>query len=134
MTVGQRGTHYQIRQWTIQGFLAALLDVLIGGSFTVFLTWDRGDVETTGCGTPWDGSAADLHGERAGVFPDPALWAQVQDRLPDAIAWHPTELPHDYFALHAPGCSSFVRPSERPVAHGGIALEKVVVPLTRIES
>ncbi len=39
--------------------------------------------------------------------------------FPDSIEWPPLGLPDDYFALIAPGRSSFVRPSERPVAHGG---------------
>ena len=68
------------------------------------------------------------------MFPDPALRAKVKERFPDSIEWPPLGLPDDYFALIAPGRSSFVRRSERPVAHGGITLEEVVVPLVRIEA
>ena len=134
MTLGQRGMHNQVRQWTSQGFLAALVDVLFERGFTVFLTSDHGNIETRGCGRPAEGSAADLRGERVRVFPDQALRAKVKERFPDSIEWPPLGLPNDYFALIAPGRSSFVRPSERPVAHGGITLEEVVVPLVRIEA
>lgn len=134
MTLGQRGMHNQVRQWTSQGFLAALVDVLYERGFTVFLTSDHGNIETRGCGRPAEGSAADLRGERVRVFPDPALRAKVKERFPDSIEWPPLGLPKDYFALIAPGRSSFVRPSERPVAHGGTTLEEVVVPLVRIEA
>ena len=133
MTLGQSGMHNQIRQWTSHGFLAALLDLLIDHGFAVFLTSDHGNIETDGCGRPREGSAADLRGERVRVYPDPTLRGQVEERFPGAVAWPPIGLPDDYFALIAPGRSSFVLPSERPVAHGGIILEEVVVPLVRIE-
>ena len=133
MTLGQPGMHNQIRQWTGQGFLAALLDLLFGHGFAVFLTSDHGNIETIGCGRPREGSAADLRGERVRVFPDPALRGRVNERFPHAIPWSPIGLPNDYLALIAPGRSSFVLPSERPVAHGGITLEEVIVPLVRIK-
>ena len=133
MTLGQPGMHNQVLQWTRQGFLAGLLDLLVEHGFTVFLTSDHGNIETRGCGRPAEGSAADLRGERVRVFPDPALRAQVKERFPDSIVWPPVGLPDDYFALIAPGRSSFVRASEQPVAHGGITLEEVVVPLVQIE-
>ena len=38
-----------------------------------------------------------------------------------------------YLALLAPARRSFVRKSERPVAHGGVTLEEVVVPFVVIE-
>ena len=134
MMLGQPGMHNQVRQWTGHGFLAALLDLLMEHGYTIFLTSDHGNIETWGCGRPAEGSAADLRGERVRVFPDPALRAKVKERFPDSIEWPPLGLPDDYFALIAPGRSSFVRPSERPVAHGGITLEEVVVPLVRIEA
>ena len=134
MTLGQPGMHVQVRQWTSHGFLAALIELLMDNGFTVFLSSDHGNIETRGCGRPAEGSAADLRGERVRVFPDPALRAQVKQRFPDAIEWPTVGLPDDYHALIAPSRASFVRPSERPVAHGGITLEEVVVPLVRIES
>ena len=133
MALGQSGMHNQVRQWAGQGFLAALIDVLIDHGFSVFLTSDHGNIETTGCGRPREGAAADLRGERVRVYPDPALRGRVEERFPGAIAWPPVGLPDDYLALIAPGRSSFVLPSARPVAHGGITLEEVVVPLVRID-
>lgn len=133
MELGQPGMHNQVRQWAGQGLLAALIDVLIDHGFAVFLTSDHGNIETTGCGRPREGAAADLRGERVRVYPDPALRERVQKRFPGSIAWPPVGLPDDYLALIAPGRSSFVLPSRRPVAHGGITLEEVVVPLVRID-
>ena len=133
MTLGQSGMHNQIRQWTRRGVLADLLDLLLNHGFAVWLTSDHGNVETRGCGRPDEGAVADLRGERVRVYSDPGLRARVAERFPDAAAWPPLGLPDDYLALIASGRASFVRPTERPVAHGGITLEEVVVPLVRIE-
>ena len=133
MHLGSVGMHSQVRLWTGSGMPAALLDTLIDRGFAVFLTSDHGNVETTGCGAPKDGSVADLPGRRVRVFSDTTLRSRVATRFPDAIEWPTSGLPQDYFALLAPGRRSFVRESERPVAHGGITLEEVVVPFVEIE-
>ena len=133
MTLGSAGMHNQIRQWTSNGMLAALLDTLLDRGFAVFLTSDHGNVETTGCGVPREGSVADLRGQRVRIYSDDALRTRVKTAFPDAIEWPATGLPENYFALLAPGRRSFVRASERPVAHGGITLEEVVVPFIEIE-
>ncbi len=133
MKLGSAGMHNQVRQWTRGGVLASLLDILFDRGFEVFLTSDHGNVETTGCGAPQEGSVADLPGRRVRVFSDPALRARVAKRFPGALAWPPTGLPENYLALLAPARRSFVRKSERPVAHGGVTLEEVVVPFVEIE-
>ena len=133
MTLGSAGMHNQIRQWTGGGMLAALLDTLLDHSFAVFLTSDHGNVETRGCGAPKEGSVADLRAQRVRIFSDPTLRSRVAQRNPDALEWSTSGLPEDYLALLAPGRRSFVRESERPVAHVGITLEEVVVPFVEIE-
>ena len=133
MKLGSAGMHNQVRQWTRGGMLASLLDALFDQGFDVFLTSDHGNVETTGCGKPQEGSVVDLPGRRARVFSDPALRARVAKRFPGALEWPASGLPEDYLALLAPARRSFVRESERPVAHGGVTLEEVVVPFVEIE-
>ena len=133
MKLGSAGMHNQVRQWTRGGMLASLLDTLFDQGFEVFLTSDHGNVETTGCGKPQEGSVVDLPGRRARVFSDPALRARVAKRFPGALEWPASGLPEDYLALLAPARRSFVRESERPVAHGGVTLEEVVVPFVEIE-
>ena len=133
MKLGSAGMHNQVRQWTRGGMLASLLDTLFDQGFEVFLTSDHGNVETTGCGAPQEGSVVDLPGRRARVFSDPALRARVAKRFPGALEWPASGLPEDYLALLAPARRSFVRESERPVAHGGVTLEEVVVPFVEIE-
>ena len=133
MKLGSAGMHNQVRQWTRGGMLASLLDTLFDHGFEVFLTSDHGNVETTGCGAPQEGSVADLPGRRVRVFSDPALRARVAKRFPGALEWPASGLPENYLALLAPARRSFVRESERPVAHGGVTLEEVVVPFVAIE-
>ena len=133
MKLGSAGMHNQVRQWTRRGVLASLLDTLFERGFEVFLTSDHGNVETTGCGAPKEGSVADLPGRRVRVFSDPALRARVAKRFPGALEWPASGLPESYLALLAPARRSFVRESERPVAHGGATLEEVVVPFVAIE-
>ncbi len=132
MELGSAGMHNQVRQWTRGGVLASLLDTLFDRGFEVFLTSDHGNVETTGCGAPQEGSITDLPGRRVRVFSDPALRARVAKRFPGALEWPASGLPENYLALLAPARRSFVRGSERPVAHGGVTLEEVVVPFVEI--
>ena len=133
MTLGSAGMHNQVKLWTESGVLAALLDTLLDRGFAVFLTSDHGNVETRGCGSPREKSLADLRGQRARVYRDRGLRSRVGTRFPDAIEWPTRGLPVDYFALLAPARRAFVRESERPVSHGGMALEEVVVPFVEIE-
>ena len=133
MKLGSAGMHNQVRQWTRGGMLASLLDTLFDLGFEVFLTSDHGNVETTGCGAPKEGSVADLPGRRVRVFSDPGLRARVAKRFPGTLEWPASGLPESYLALIAPARRSFVRESERPVAHGGVTLEEVVVPFVAIE-
>ena len=132
MQLGSAGMHNQVRQWAREGVLASLLDTLFDRGFEVFLTSDHGNVETAGCGAPQEGSVADLPGRRVRVFSDPALRARVAKRFPGALEWPASGLPENYLALLAPARRSFVRESERPVAHGGVTLEEVVVPFVEI--
>jgi hypothetical protein len=133
MELGTAGMHNQVGQWARQQFIAHLLDVLLDQNFIVFLTSDHGNIEAEGCGRPSEGAAADLRGERARVYPDELLRSRVKQRFPHAVEWPALGLPEDYWALLAPGRSAFVREGEHIVAHGGISIEEIIVPLVQIE-
>jgi hypothetical protein len=133
MTLGAAGMHNQVRQWAEEGCLTSLLDLLFGQNYAVFLTSDHGNIEAVGCGRPAEGAVADIRGERARVYPDQPLRAQVAARFPDAIEWPSHGLPEDYLPLLAPGRFAFVREGERIVGHGGMALEELIVPFIHIE-
>jgi hypothetical protein len=133
MEMGTAGMHNQVGQWARQPYLSSLLDLLLDRGFRVYLTSDHGNVEAVGCGRPAEGAVADLRGERARVYPDPALRGKVKERFPSALEWGTVGLPEDYLALLAPARQAFVQEKQRTVSHGGISVEELIVPLVRIE-
>jgi len=132
MELGTAGMHNQVRQWACEGFLAGFLDILIGAGFDVYLTADHGNVECTGCGRPKEGLTADARGERARIYSDPTLRADVAPKFPSAIPWKPMGLPSDFLPLLSGDRSAFIPDGQRTVAHGGVTLEEVVVPFVRL--
>ncbi|MBN1461887.1 MAG: BREX-3 system phosphatase PglZ [Armatimonadetes bacterium] len=133
MALGTAGMHNQVRQWTAQGYLSDLLDLLFKHEFQVYLTSDHGNVEAEGCGRPTEKSLANFRGERVRVYPDVSLRRLVKDRFPDAIEWDPVGIPEDFFSLLAPHRRAFLPESQRTVTHGGASLEEIVVPLVQVE-
>lgn len=132
MELGAAGMHNQVRQWAAEGFLSALLDLLLSNGFVVFLTADHGNVESLGCGRPKEGVTADVRGERARIYSDPVLRANVAARFPAAISWKPLGLPENFLPLLSADRSAFVPEGYRTVAHGGVTLEETIVPFIRV--
>jgi len=133
MELGSSGMHNQVRQWAGQPFMTNLLDMLLERGFRIYLTSDHGNIEAAGCGRPAEGAVADLRGERVRIYSDPLLRGRVKERFPDVLEWPSVGLPEDYLPLLAPDRSAFVRESEQLVAHGGITIEELIVPLVQIE-
>ncbi|MCX6627949.1 MAG: BREX-3 system phosphatase PglZ [Candidatus Solibacter sp.] len=132
MELGAAGMHNQVRQWAAEGFLSALLDLLLSHGFVVFLTADHGNVECVGCGMPKEGMTADVRGERARIYSDAVLRANVAARFPAAISWKTLGLPEDFLPLLSADRSAFVQEGHRTVAHGGVTLEEAIVPFIRV--
>jgi hypothetical protein len=132
MELGAAGMQSQVRQWASEGFLSALLDLLLSSGFVVFLTSDHGNIESVGCGRPNEGVTADIRGERARIYSDSLLRANVAARFPAAISWKPTGLPENFLPLLSADRSAFVQEGLRTIAHGGITLEEAIVPFIRV--
>ncbi len=132
MELGTPGMHNQIRQWTEQGFLTKLFDLLLEHSFQIFLTSDHGNIEAKGCGSPREGVTAEMRGQRVRIYPDELLRSQVKDRFPDAIEWPAVGLPDDFLPLLAPNRKAFIKEEDKIVGHGGISIEEIVVPFVSI--
>lgn len=132
MELGAAGMQSQVRQWASEGFLSALLDLLLSRGFVVFLTSDHGNVESVGCGRPNEGVTADIRGERARIYSDSLLRATVAARFPAAISWKPNGMPENFLPLLSADRSAFVQEGLRTVAHGGITLEEAIVPFIRV--
>ena len=134
MELGAAGMHNQVRQWATQGFMSDLIDILLDRGFQIFLSSDHGNLEAEGCGRPSEGAIADLRGVRVRVYPDELLRTQqAKGPFSDAIEWPAIGLPEDFFPLLAPRRSAFISEGKRTVAHGGISIEEVIVPLIQIE-
>lgn len=134
MKLGTAGMHNQVRQWADGGFLAALVDLMVGRGFEVYLTSDHGNVEATGIGRPAEGALSEIAGTRARVYADETLRSQVGQRFPDALAWPPIGLPENFLALLAPNRAAFTDVGKRLVGHGGITIEELIVPYIHVES
>ena len=85
-----------------------------------------------GRGRPKEGVTADVRGERARIYSDPVLRANVAAKFPAAISWKPLGLPEDFLPLLATDRSAFVAEGYRTVAHGGVTLEETIVPFIRV--
>jgi len=132
MELGTAGMHNQVRQWAAEGFMASLIDILFSNGFAIYLTADHGNVEARGCGRPKEGALAETRGERVRIYSDEVLRNAVASRFPEALSWKPIGLPEDFLPLLAPSRQAFVLDGQRTVAHGGIALEEMVVPFVRV--
>ena len=132
-TLGMAGMHNQVRQWAAQGHFAEMLRRLTDEGFEVIITSDHGNVEAWGIGSPSDKSLADVRGERVRVFPNDTLRGVVQKTFPTAIAWDPVGLPPGFSPLFSSGRDAFIVSGKRTVAHGGIALEELIVPFVRVQ-
>ncbi len=133
MELGTAGMHNQVRQWAQQPYFGALIDLLLGKGFSVYVTSDHGNIEAKGCGRPTEGAVADLRGERVRIYPDAVLREKVNNVFPTASEWDPIGLPDDYLALLAPSRQAFVPEKQRIVCHGGVSLEEIIVPFVQIE-
>lgn len=129
IVTGTDGMHASVRHWAKRAALGRLLDALLDRDFEVILTADHGNVEGVGIGKPNVGATADERGERVHVFPDALLRSNVAAKYPETIEWPNIGLPDDYFALLAPPLRAFIGEGRRTVAHGGLCLEEVIVPL-----
>ena len=132
MQMQTAGMHNQVRLWAAQGHLHHLLMRLHQEGFVVYLTADHGNVTATGVGRPREGVLAETRGERARVYDRPAFRDEVAAQFPVAICWPNYGLPLARHVLLAGGLQAFTAAGDTIVAHGGIALEEVIVPFVAI--
>lgn len=133
MQLGSAGMHNQIKQWCQSGYLLELINYLLDYDYDVWLTADHGNIECDGKGRPSEGVIAETRGERVRVYPTPELRSQFASSFPFGHEWQPIGLPEDYFPLVTSGHDAFVSPGDSIVAHGGVAIEEVIVPLVKFE-
>ncbi len=132
MTMQTAGMHAGVRLWASQGHLQQLLSRLQQEGFAVYLTADHGNVTATGIGNPREGVLVETRGKRARVYDRPEFRDEVVARFPDSIRWPNYGLPPARHVLLAGDLKAFTDADDEVVAHGGIALEEVMVPFVAI--
>lgn len=130
--LGTAGLHNQVRLWADQGHLGRLLGRLDAEGFRLYLTADHGNVPAVGIGSPREGVLVETKGRRARIYERPEFREEVAARYPGTVRWPGHGLPPDRHVLLAGGLGAFTGEGDRIVAHGGIALEEVLVPFVSI--
>lgn len=114
--------------------LEDLIDQLLNGSFTVFLTSDHGHVEAKGIGQPTEGLLAQTRGKRARLYQDRRAAQRVQQTFPDTILWEQDGLlPDQLYTLMPNGRTAFATPGDTVVTHGGLTIDEMIVPFVQIK-
>lgn len=132
MVLGTAGMHQNVRLWAEQGFLARLIAHLHDSGFAVYLTADHGNVEAVGQGRSNEGVLVEVRGSRARVYESDLFRDLARQNLPRTVVWPGPGLPPDARVLLAAAGTAFALQGERVTAHGGIAVEEVLVPFVRI--
>jgi len=133
MNLGSAGMHSQIRHWVKQGHFSAFLKVLIDHGFEVLITTDHGNLECEGIGNIPDGALSETKASRVRIYQSEDLMNQAAIKSENSLAWTPKGLPSDHYCLFAPYQAAFHTAGKRIVAHGGISLEEIMVPLVKID-
>ena len=121
-----------VQDWASRGRLRDLLAGLAERGFTVYLTADHGSVEAVGAGAPQEGVLVEQRAQRARIYSDASFAEAVLAVTPHALRWPSVGLPRDLHVLVVKGHAAFAPSGEEVVAHGGIAVEEVIVPFVRI--
>lgn len=132
MQMQTAGMHSQVRLWSSQGHLQQLLSCLQVEGFAIYLTADHGNVTATGIGNPREGILVETRGKRARVYDRPEFREEIMAKFPDSIRWPNHGLPPTRHVLLAGDLKAFTNYGDEVVAHGGIALEEVMVPFVAI--
>lgn len=126
------GMHNQVGLWGSQGHFQQLVRRLQQDGFVVYLTADHGNVTATGMGNPREGVLVETKGKRARVYDRTQFLDEVMAKFPDSIRWGNYGLPPARYVLLAGDLKAFTNDGDEVVAHGGIALEEVIVPFVTI--
>ncbi|MDC1059389.1 BREX-3 system phosphatase PglZ [Planktomarina temperata] len=130
--LGKRGITGQIREWCDTGFIEKLFLMLSKYGYHIYLTADHGNVDAEGIGRLSQGVVSELKGERVRAYRSEDLASSVPSGI-DAFQFGGPGLPTNFLPLYASGRGAFVPNGNKIVAHGGMALEELIVPFVKIK-
>ena len=110
---GAPGMAAQVKIWTGNGFICALIQRFLAQNFHVVISSDHGNVEAQGIGTPKEGSLSETKGERCRIYCDAKLRASALLAFPETIAWDHQGLPKNFHCLLAPQGKAFLSRRDR---------------------
>lgn len=129
--LGKRGIAGQIREWCDTGFIEKLFLVLGKHGYHIYLTADHGNVDAEGIGRLSQGVVSEMKGERVRAYRSEDLAASVPSEI-DAFLFRGSGLPSDFLPVYATDRGAFVPKGNMIVAHGGMAIEELIVPFVKI--
>ncbi len=132
MQLGNSGMHNQIKQWLNQQYLEKMILGLLDRGFSVTITSDHGNIECMGLGRLQEGVLSELQGARVRVYSDKTLLNSAVTKYEHAFALNLAGMPNDFYAMSLPYNFAFIANGENVVAHGGVSIEEVIVPLVNI--
>jgi hypothetical protein len=130
--MGSSGLHATVREWCKSGGMAKLLEALLDRGYEVNITADHGNIHGRGIGKPQVGAIADDRGQRAHRFSDELTRSKTASEYPNTIEWPQIGLPKSWWVLLAANRGVFVSENQQIVAHGGMAMEEVIVPFVKV--
>jgi len=132
MNLGAAGMHAQIRHWVKQGHFSSFLRVLMDHGYEIWITSDHGNLQCEGIGNIPDGSLSETKASRVRIYQSEDLRNEAANKANSTLAWTPKGLPGELYCLFAPYQAAFHSVGKSMVAHGGVSLEEVMVPLVKI--
>jgi hypothetical protein len=134
-TLGAKDFYASVKIWLEKESqaLEAVLETLLSQGFTVFVTSDHGHVEASGFGKINEGLTVYNRGKRARIYKDINFAEQNQQKVSPSFIWQNDGLlPDNFSALIPEQNNAFVSHGEVAIAHGGVSLSEVIVPLVTI--
>lgn len=106
---------------------------LLSKGFLVFLTSDHGHIEARGFGVLSEGLTVQTRSKRARVYNDIKFAEQNQQKVSPSFIWSQDGLlPNEIFTLIPEDNFAFVPYDEIVIAHGGVSISEIIVPLVEI--
>ena len=132
--LGKQDVSRQISVWcNREKIIQNVCLMLMENDFNIYITSDHGNVDAVGIGAVDQGTIADICGQRVRVYDNNALASAFPDNI-DMFQFEFCYLPSNFFPYYASGRGAFVQAGKKVVSHGGISLEEMIVPFTRIST
>lgn len=132
--LGARGMQNQVVHWSKRGLLEKLIRQFNQAGFEIWITADHGNTEASGFGRPSnEGVLVEQKGERVRIYGDEALRSRFAQKFPETLEWPGIGLPKSFLCLIASGRKAFIGAKEKPVTHGGITIDELIVPFISVK-